>query len=310
MARIGEDRAIFHDLEVRLVEHVDVAGGRAEDVAHGGRFQHRHHAKTVHHSLQGAQRLHLGHDDVGAHATSAVGNTTAAPAIAGHDEVLASQQHVGCADDAINGGLAGAIAVVEKVLGHGVVDGHNRELQRALGRHRAQPDHAGGRLFGAAQDAWQQLGACLVQRGNQVAAIVHRHVGLDVEHRVEVLVVGLVVFAFDGIHRHLVVGDQGRGHIVLRGERVRGAQRHFRATRLQHAHQVGGFGCHMQTGRHAQAAQRLFLAEAGFDQIEDWHFLARPLHPITAPLGQLQVFDVVILRHNLLLVVFSFLDDV
>ena len=55
------------------------------------------------------------------------GDARAAPAVAADDEVLARQQDVGGADDAVDRALAGAVAVVEEVLGVGVVDGDDRD---------------------------------------------------------------------------------------------------------------------------------------------------------------------------------------
>ena len=74
-----------------------------------------------------------------------------------HHEILACQQHVRRADDAIQGGLARAIAVVEEMLGHGIVDGDDRELKHPIRRHGAQTDDAGGGLFRAADDARQAV---------------------------------------------------------------------------------------------------------------------------------------------------------
>ena len=51
------------------------------------------------------------------------GQAAAAPAVAGDDEVQAGQQDVGRPEDAVERALARAVAVVEEVLGLGVVDG-------------------------------------------------------------------------------------------------------------------------------------------------------------------------------------------
>ena len=117
VAAVGQDRAVVHDFHVVAVEDVHVAGRAAEDVADLGRLQHRHDAEAVHDRLQRLERVDFGDDDVGAHALGAHGNALAAPAVAADDEILARQQDVGGADDAVDGALAGAVAVVEEVLG-------------------------------------------------------------------------------------------------------------------------------------------------------------------------------------------------
>ena len=61
----------------------------------------------------------------------------------------------------------------------------------------------------------------LVRDGrHQVGAVVHGHVRLVVERRLDVLVVGVVVLALDGVDGDTVIAYQASGHIVLGGERV------------------------------------------------------------------------------------------
>ena len=84
------------------------------------------------------------------------GDALAAPAVAGDDNPLAGDEHVGRADDAVDRALAGAVAVVEEVLGHRVVDGDDRQLQDPVFLHRPEPDDAGRRLFHARDDVADQ----------------------------------------------------------------------------------------------------------------------------------------------------------
>src|SRR5690606_37234050 len=115
------------------------------------------------------------------HAAGPVCQAAAAPAVASDHEVLASQQHVGGADDAVHRRLAGAVAVVEEVLGHGVVHRNHGELQSAVGGHRLEADDAGGGFFGAADDGFEQVTAVLVQLADQVSAVIHGQVRLVVQ---------------------------------------------------------------------------------------------------------------------------------
>ena len=78
----------------------------------------------------------LGDDDVSSHAVCAGGDATSAPTVAGDDERFAGEQDVCGADDSIQRTLSGAVAVVEEVLGRGVVDGHDWVGERAVGSHR------------------------------------------------------------------------------------------------------------------------------------------------------------------------------
>src|SRR5258707_9483046 len=54
VAGVGYDGAILHHFEVTAVNHVDIAGHRAEDVADPGGIHHRHDLIAIH---DGFQRL-------------------------------------------------------------------------------------------------------------------------------------------------------------------------------------------------------------------------------------------------------------
>ena len=147
----------FMSFEVLLGEHVLVAGDGAEDVADFGGFVHAHHAEAVHDRFERLGRIDFGDDDFGARAAGARGEAASAPAVAGDDELRSGEQEVGGADDAVDRRLSGAVAIVEQVLGVGVVDGDDGIAQHAFLGHGAQANHAGGRLFGAA-DHIRQFG--------------------------------------------------------------------------------------------------------------------------------------------------------
>ena len=66
---------------------------------------------------------------------------------------------------------------------------------------------------------------------HEVGAVVHRDVRFMIEGGGDVLVVGVGVFAVDGVDGDAEVVNQAGGHVVLRGERVGGDQ-----------HEVGAAG--------------------------------------------------------------------
>src|SRR5271165_6297667 len=67
----------------------------------------------------------------------------AAPAVARYHELRTGQKKIRGADNAVEGGLSSAVAVVEQVLGVGVVNGDDGELEHAVLGHSAQADDAG-----------------------------------------------------------------------------------------------------------------------------------------------------------------------
>ena len=66
VARVRDDRAIFHQFEVFLGQHALVAGHGAEHIAEFGGFCHGHDTETVHHSFERLRRIDFGDDDFGA----------------------------------------------------------------------------------------------------------------------------------------------------------------------------------------------------------------------------------------------------
>ncbi len=59
VARVGQDRAVAHDLEVLGPDDVDVAGGGDEDVAPGRRLADGHDQVAVHQRLEGPDLIDL-----------------------------------------------------------------------------------------------------------------------------------------------------------------------------------------------------------------------------------------------------------
>ena len=246
--------------------------------------RHGHDAVAVHRRLEGARRLHLGHDHVCAQAARAAREPASAPPVPGHDHVLAGEQHVGGADDAVDGGLARPVAIVEQVLGISLVDRDDRIGERAVGGHRAQADHAGRRLLGAADDAVEEVAALAVEHRHEVRAVVHRHLRAVAGGLLEVAVVGGRVLALDRECRHAELCAQRRGDVVLRRERVRGAESHLGAAVAQREHEVRGLRGDVQAGADAHAREGPLLGEAAADAGDHRHLARGPLDA-AQPLG-------------------------
>ena len=205
-----------------------------------------------------------------------------------------AMQAVGGADDAVERGLAGAVAVVEEVLGVGVVHRDDRVLERAVGGHGRETDDAGRGLLGAADDVGERLGELGVDATHHVGAVVHRHVRLEGDRLVDVRVVGVGVLALDRVGADAVVLDQRSGDVVLRGERVARAQHDLGAAGLQGAHEVGGLGGDVQACADAHAVERLLGFEALADAREHRHVGVGPLDARLAGVGECGVLDVVV----------------
>ncbi len=75
--------------------------------------------------------------------------------------------------------------------------------------------------------------------------------GVVIEHSVDVLEIGFVVLALDGIDRDLIVANQRRGHVILGAQRVAGAQHDICAACLQTDHQISRLRGYVHTGADA-----------------------------------------------------------
>src|SRR5262249_14742062 len=248
-----DDRAVLHDVEVLLGEDVLVAGDGAENVAKLGGLDHRHHAEAVHYSFQCLGGVDFGDDDFRARAAGPTGQTATAPAVAGNNELRSGKEEICRANDAVDGGLAGTVAVVEKMFGIGIIDGYDRIAQDAILRHGAQTDHASGGLFRSANHAIENVRSLGVQNADEVGTVVHCDLRLVINGGKNVLVVSIVVFALNGENWNVVIADETRGDIILGGKRIGGAKNHLGAAIAQTNCQVGRLGGDVQAGGDADA---------------------------------------------------------
>src|SRR5262249_20925870 len=197
--------------------HVFVAGDGHKDIANLGRLPHGHNTIAVHDRLNGLYRVNLCNDHIGAHAARARSQPATTPAISGNHKLGAGNQRISAADDAVHGRLACAISVIEHVLGEGIVYGDDWISQRPFFGHGPQPDHSRGGLFRPGDDSLDYILTLRQRRADEVSAIIHGEVWFVIERRKNVLVVSLVVFAFDGVNRDIVIAYQRGRHVILRG---------------------------------------------------------------------------------------------
>src|SRR6266850_4103900 len=230
VAGVAHNRPALHFFEMLGANHALVAGYGDENVAFLHRFGHRHDAEAVHYGFNALHGIDFGDDDVRPQSFCTHSHAAATPAVAGDDDFEACEQDVGGANDAVNRGLAGAVTVVEEMLGHRIVYRDDRILQRAVLSHGAQADHAGGGLFGPGNHIRNEIGALGQEHGDEIRAVVHSELRLVLQSSAQVRIVGVIVLALDGKRGDVVVAIQRCGHFVLRRKWIGGAQHHIGAT--------------------------------------------------------------------------------
>ena len=204
-------------------DDVAAAGGGDEDVALRGGFLHRRDFEAFHRGLQGVDGIDFGDDHAGAVAPHAVGTALADVAIAGDDDDLAGDHHVGRPLDAVGQRLAAAVEVVELALGDRVVDVDRGHLERARFEPLSQAMDAGGRFLGQPADAGDQL-RVLVEAPSRSGRRRRRESGSAADHRGSTASARCTnrtprCHSFPGIDRNVLGGDRG-GRFVLRAEDI------------------------------------------------------------------------------------------
>src|SRR5205085_6347718 len=101
-----------------------------------------------------------------------------------------------------------------------------------------------------------------------------------------------VVLALDGEHRDVVVTHERGSDIILRGERVGGAERNVGTAIAQRDAEVGGLSRDVQASTDAHALERLRLDEFLANGLQDLHGLVGPLDALLAEVGELDVLYV------------------
>src|ERR1035441_6821084 len=290
MAGVTNDGAVLHLFEMIAGDDALVAGEGDEQVADDGCLAHGHHTEAVHDGFDGFGGIDFGDDDVGAQASGAHGDAASAPAVTGDYQGHAGQQHISRSDDAVNGALSGSVAVVEQMLGEGVVDGDDGVAQHLLLGHGVEANDAGGGFLSAADDVGQQVLPLGVQNGDQVCAVVHSDLRLVIERRHDVGVIDVVIFSLDGVNGDVVIADQAGGHVVLRGKRVGSAKHDVGAAIAEGDHQIGRFGGDVQASRHTDIPQRLRLDELFANALQNRHGFESPFDAALPHVGEREIF--------------------
>ena len=163
------------------------------------RVAHGHDREPVHQRLERPDGIDLDDGHMRAVAGHPGTDPLADPAVARDDDLPAGDEDVRRPEDAIEGALAGAVAVVEEVLGLRLVDRDDREPKHPVGGHRPQPDDARRRLLGAGMDLRHLVRTLRVEQVDEVTAVVHRQLRVGVRDRPQVRVVRVVVLAAPGV---------------------------------------------------------------------------------------------------------------
>ena len=249
---------------------------RQEHVRDPYGLRHRHDPVAVHVRLEGPEGIHLGDHHLRAHPIRAHRQPAPAVPVPRHGDGSAGDEQIRRPDQAVERRLSRPVPVVEEMLGIGVVDGHDRVAQRAGAGHASQPDHPRRGFLGPSDHVPQHVRPLAVEDGHQVRAVVHRHGRVGIERLVDVPVVGRPIFSPAREHRQMNVLDQRGGDVVLRGERVAGAEGEGCAARLQRAHQVRRLGCDVEAGGDPQPGERTFAGKAFTNQPEHRHLPVGP----------------------------------
>ena len=299
VADIADDGLVLNLLHVLQGDDIAVAGGGHVDIGHAEGIFHRQNAVALHGSLQGADGIHLGHDDLGPQPAQRLGAALAHIAIAADDRHLTGNHHICGALDAVRQAFAAAVKVIELALGHRVIHIDGRHQQAAIALHLVKAVHTGGRFLGnalplrqpAVEHAGLLSGNALQQRLDDalfltagggvhpVGTLLHLipavqqqgHIAAVVHHQLRAQAIAVAqggpgaipVFgerlALPGKHRH-TRGRNGGSSVVLCGENIAAGPAHLGTQCHQRLNEHGSLNRHVQRTGDAHPGQRLLLA--------------------------------------------------
>ncbi len=177
------------------------------------------------------------------------------------------------------------------MLGVGVIDGNDGELEDARLLHRALTNHTGGGLFGGAIDVDDEIGVFLVNDRHDVSAVVDQDVRPVRDRCVNVPVVGLVILALDGEDGNAGV-HQRRRDIILSRKGIARAHHRIGSTRLKCQREIGRLGRDVGTAEEAQTFEGSCPCERVPDLAQHRHLAASPFDPSASSRCKRWVLDV------------------
>ena len=129
---VAQQRVVLHLLHVLESNDVLVACGGDDNVDICDDALSSDNVETVHQCLQCVNRVGLGDLNASALASQCLCASLTHVTVATDQYVLAANQHVGTAVDAVQKAVPGAVLVIELGLGDRIVDVHGREWQHSL----------------------------------------------------------------------------------------------------------------------------------------------------------------------------------
>jgi len=192
----------------------------------------------------------------------------------------------------IHGALARAVAIVEELLGGGVIDRDDGKPQRVLGSHRSQSRHAGRGLFGATTHAGDEVLVVRVDSEDQVGAVIEQEVRRRLKNGLDPTLVVLRLLAETSEDGDPVLGDESGRDFVLRRALAAGAERHVGAAFLEDPQQIRHLAGDVETGAYTQPGEWFLFPESTEHTGQNRHALLRPIDPPFANGGQTQIGDV------------------
>ena len=287
---IGNDRTVFHVLAMLERDDVLAARDRHKNVTDRGSVHHRHNLIAVHHGFERTDGVYLGHDDLCAKSLRAQRNALAAPAVAVDDHILARDDEVRRAHDAVPHGLTRAVTVIKQVLAVGVVDHDHREAQRPGAVHDAQTVDTGRCLLTAADDLRDKVRELRVHQMHQVAAVINDDVRADGEHAAQMRLIFLVRAAVDSVHIHSLC-RQRRSNIVLCRQRIRSGDVHLSTAHFEHTAEIRGLGFQMHRQCDLETGKRLLARKIAADIAQNRHMCFYPADLPLSGFRKVQIFD-------------------
>ena len=294
MSDVTNDGLVFHGQEVFACDQITATGSGYYNVCFFHGIRHFLHFKTVHRSLQGADRIDFGNDHAATGTSQRSGRTFTYITVSAYNGYFTGQHHVGSATDRINQTFFTAVFVIELGFGHRIVHVDGRDWQGAFRHALIQTMYTGSGFFTQTANVLHQFWVFIEHDIGQITAIVQNHVERTIlaSEKQGLLDAPVGLFnglAFPGINADAGSSD-GRSGLVLCREDVTGAPFYLCAQGDEGFNQHSRLDGHVQTAGDAGAFQRLGSAEFFAKRHQTGHFSLCQTDFFATPVGQRYVF--------------------
>lgn len=197
---------IFYNGKMFRMNNVFVVGDGDEDVFLVGSFGYGYDLEIIYGGFNCWYGINFGDNYVSFYVFGLYGDFFIILVIVSYYNGFIGQENIGGLDDIVQGGLVGVIVVVIKMFGVCIVNVYGGEGEYFIVEYGLQMYNISGGFFGGVNDVIELVLLFLYQGGYYVVIVVNDDVGVVIQCNLYMVVIGFIIFFFDGVNGNVVVG--------------------------------------------------------------------------------------------------------